>query len=409
MAITKRGKGKTWHIYFRPFGEKLVWVSTGTPLKSVAENIEKQITIACKSRDYGFLDPQARAVCLTMFRKQGWTIPSDLAVEEPLKQLTFGEAVEMCLSYPGIGDSPNRARHEAAFDNIEKKWGEDLPVEEITTERIEHYQVTRIAEKKAASTVNKERSALSLMFKVLMKKGLIDHNPVSGVKGLSERDGMREVYISFKDFSALSEKLPAWMRPIVATLYYTGMRRGEAMGMTWENVNLETRMIRLDAHQTKERKRKRVPVHKTLLPTLLQCKRSNVRSISGGGIFLMPNGHPPNEDSLRKPWTRAVKAVGLDPAPVIHDLRHVWKTNAMRSRIDFEARETIMGHSTGIAGRYGRMSDEYLVSEIDRLTFDHGRTEIWVARKQKANEDQYCKNIASSVSSRTPKLATFYN
>lgn len=405
MAITKRGKGKTWHIYFRPFGEKLVWVSTGTSLKSVAETIEKQIAIACKSRDYGFLDPEARAVCLTMFHKQRWPVPTDLAVEEPVKQLTFCEAVEMCLSYPGIGDSPNRARHEAAFDNIEKKWGEDLLVEEITTERIERYQVTRTEEKAAASTVNKERSALSLMFKVLMKKGLIDHNPVSGVKGLSERDGMREVYISFKDFSTLLEQLPVWMQPIVQTLYFTGMRRGEAIGMTWDNINLESRIIRLDANQTKERKRKRVPVHKSLLPALLHCKRGNVRSISGNHIFLMPNGHPPNEDSLRKPWTKAAKAVGFNPTPVIHDLRHVWKTNAMRSRIDFEVREAIMGHTRGIAGRYGRMSDEYLVGEIDRLTFDHGRTEIWVARKQEANEDRYCKNIASSVFATEPKLA----
>lgn len=409
MAITKRGKGKTWHIYFRPFGEKLVWVSTGTSLKSVAETIEKQIAIACKSRDYGFLEPEARAVCLTMFRKQGWSIPSDLAAEEPKKQLTFGDAVEMCLSYPGIGDSPNRARHEAAFDNIEKKWGEGLLVEEITTERIERYQVTRTEEKAAASTVNKERSALSKMFGVLIKKGLVEHNPVSAVKRVSERDGMREVYISFKDFSAILDKLPQWMQPIVQTLYFTGMRRGEVMGLNWDNVNLEDRIIRLDAHQTKERKRKRVPVHRSLVPVLQQCNHRKIQSISQR-VFLMSGGKPPCEDSLRKPWTQATKAVGLDPAPTIHDLRHVWKTNAQRSGMDYELRETIMGHSLGVSGRYGRMGDEYLVQEIDRLTFDHGKTEIWVARKQKdAGENQYCKNIASSELVQGPELAISAN
>jgi hypothetical protein len=51
--------------------------------------------------------------------------------------------------------------------------------------------------------------------------------------------------------------------------------------------------------------------------------------------------------------------------------------------MDFEIRETIKGHSIGIASRYGRISDEDLVRAIDQMSFDHGKTEILIARPKK--------------------------
>ena len=79
-----------------------------------------------------------------------------------------------------------------------------------------------------------------------------------------------------------------------------------------------------------------------------------------------------------------MKAVGLDPLPTIHDLRPVWKTNATESGVDFEIREAIMGHSAGagIAARCGRLSGPLLMRAIDQMKFDHGETDIWLARQK---------------------------
>jgi len=106
-----------------------------------------------------------------------------------------------------------------------------------------------------------------------------------------------------------------------------------------------------------------------------------VRSLKSDRVFLDEKGTPPHEDSLRKPWVAAVKAMGISPAPTIRDLRHVWKTNAVRSGMDFEIRETILGHATGIAGAYGVKSDQDLICAIDAMKFNLGKTEIRLARK----------------------------
>ena len=58
----------------------------------------------------------------------------------------------------------------------------------------------------------------------------MDVNPARLVKNLNEKSGERQVYISLDDFCQIVEKLPIWLRPIVQTAYYTGMRRGEDLG-----------------------------------------------------------------------------------------------------------------------------------------------------------------------------------
>jgi hypothetical protein len=51
--------------------------------------------------------------------------------------------------------------------------------------------------------------------------------------------------------------------------------------------------------------------------------------------------------------------------------------------MDQEIRESILGHSSKqrlVSERYGRISNKEPVSAIDSMTFDHGETEILVAK-----------------------------
>jgi len=48
-----------------------------------------------------------------------------------------------------------------------------------------------------------------------------------------------------------------------------------------------------------------------------------------------------------------------------------------------EIQESIMGHSTrarSVSERYGRISDNELIAAVDQMSFDHGDTEIWLAK-----------------------------
>jgi integrase len=158
------------------------------------------------------------------------------------------------------------------------------------------------------------------------------------------------------------------------------MRRGEVLALTRKNVRPDRRIIVLGADETKEGQRKRIPIHRDLLPILENALK--VQAIGTDRVFLH-NGKPvTRRDEVRWCWDRrVVKVEGLDPLPRFHDLRHTWKTNARRSGMHPEIEKAIMGHSSrarNVHEGYGLISDDELIKAIDSMTFDHGETEIFV-------------------------------
>jgi integrase len=388
MAVMKRGKVYTLAI--RPFGPKAIWVKTTARSKAEVKQVEVELLKACKTGDYKSLDRTTREACVRMFQNQCWEIPPDLLAETRVKdELTLWKGIELFLTAPQIKSNPNLERYQQSFVHVVEKLGKDVPVKSIWIPAIRQYQMERLSDGATASTINKEKSALSRMFQVLIEARFIDDNPARFVKNLSEKSGEREVYVSFHDFQRILEALPAWVRPIAQTAYYTGMRRAEILGLTPGRVDLSRRMILLGPEDVKEGKWKRVPIHPDLVPILEEVMK--VRSIHTDKIFLV-EGRPPCRTSIRKPWVAAVEEVGLDPGPRFHDLRHTWKANARRAKMDPELRERILGHwsrTKTVTERYGGISEAELLEAIDSMTFDNGDTLIVVAggEKKKPGKD----------------------
>ena len=92
-------------------------------------------------------------------------------------------------------------------------------------------------------------------------------------------------------------------------------------------------------------------------------------------------------ESFKNCWPRACEFLGLDrPLPTFNDLRGTWRSNARRSGMRYDIEMNIMGHSSrmkSVHERYGRISSEELVDAIDKMTFDNGKTEILVCRRDK--------------------------
>lgn len=399
MSVVKRGK-KFYSLRIRPFGE-LVNVRTSAITRAEARSIEMAVLTACRSGDYRGLEPAGREVCIKVFKSEGRPIPMDLSPEEATlainSDLTLWQAVEVFLRYPTIKDSPTLGRYIECLSHVVGHFGKDFPVKEIWIPQIRQYQVDRMSgtgpqattgskgkmvQKAAPATVNKEKGVLSKLFNVLVELKYIEANPARLVKNLSEKSGERQVYVSFQHFQEIVTRLPEWFRPVAQVAYYTGMRRGEIVSLTHRQVNLSRRLIYLGPDDVKEGDWKRVPIHRDLVP-ILEDILGTVRSISTEPIF-QRDGEPVRKPTrLRRAWDgNAIKIAGFDYAPRFHDLRGTWKTNARRSGMDPEIREAIMGHwfkQKSVSERYGRISDQELLQAIDKVTFDHGETEIWVA------------------------------
>jgi integrase len=402
MAVKKRGR--VYYLRIRPFDGKLINVKTMAQSKAEATKIERAVLTACGAGDYRGLDPVSREVCVRIFKNQAWEIPADLSDNQPTGELTLWKAIALCLKYPEVKSSPNRRRHEYSFLRLVEKWGRDFPVKKIWIPDIKEYQIERLNQGAAPSTINKEKAALSKMFQVLIELRHLDINPARLVRNFSEKENQRQAYISFRDFDRIVECLPAWFRPIAQTAYYTGMRRGEVVGLTREKVSLGKRMIYLRPDDVKEGEWKRVPIHRDLVPILEDVLK--VRALGTDRIFLHNGKAVTHRDELRWCWDRKVINIDFKSFPHFHDLRHTWKTNARRSGMDPEIREAIMGHwyrGKNINERYGRIGDQELIDAIDAMTFDHGDTEIFVSpkkEKSRGGQPSGCDQIVTKTRSR---------
>ncbi len=391
MSVEKRKTG--FFLLIRPFGDRLIGVKTTARTKSRAKEIEMAILTACRSSDYRGLDPESREVCVRMFHNQGWEISGDLRPEEPVRdELTLWRATEIFLNYPTIRNSKSKDRYVYCLRHLVRKMGKEKPLRDLWAPDIRFYQAERLSEGASPPTVNWETSTLSRLFGVMIEQRILDTNPVRIVEQLPRKSSEREAYISTKDVCALAEKCPGWFRPIVWTAFYTGMRRGEILGLKRTGVNLLRRIITLSPDETKEGHWKRVPIHRELVPILGDALRLTV--LGRDDVFFVRDRkgvHPIPFETVKNPWPRACEKLVLKkPWPRFHDLRHTWKTNARRSGMDPEIREAILGHSTkerSVSERYGRISDHELVKSIDGMTFDHGETEILVAKKKSPPEE----------------------
>lgn len=404
MALKKRNGA--YYLYFRPFKRKQIGVRLHVTSKLEAQRVEVLLTRACRTGDYSGLAAVSRETAIRMFTNQHLEIPADLGgtiVTAPREELVLWRASELFLRYPGVSDSRERGRYEACLLHLVPYFGRNFPLKQLWIPHVKEYQVHRLNEGAAPGTVNREVSCLSKLCQVMVELQHLQVNPVRLVKSLSEKSSLREVYLSLDDVQRIADQTPVWYQRIVWCAFFAGMRRGEIANLRRDQVTLHKRIIYLDAGDTKERAKKRIPLCKSLIPILEEAMRVSV--IGSDLVFHVQDGQgvrPMGTHTIRNPWKRACKALGFEePMPRFHDLRGTFKTNCRRSGMHPEIEMLIMGHSQrgrSVHERYGRCSDQELVEAVSRVRFDNGPTELLIPAKRDRSREK-CEQIVNKTRS----------
>ncbi len=361
MSLKKRGKG--WTLRFRPFGV-LDRVQIPVTTKLEAQQVKAELIKACRFGDFSGISPVGRELAVRLYQKNEAQLPPGVVVEKEVNgELTMWDAVQLFLNYPTVKEVKTKQRYIYCLDHLVRYFGKDCLVKDIWAPEIRGYQESRRSEGAAPTTINWETSTLRRLFGVLIEMRAVKQNPVSSVSQLPTKGCERKVYLSFHHISKIAELAPKWFSAIIWTAYYSGMRKNEILGLTRRNVDLAGRMIYLTPAETEEGDCKRVPIHEELVSILWESMK--VAALGSDRVFLINDRHgarPPSDESLKNPWRKACKKLGLDdPRPRFHDVRHTWRANARRSKVDWVIAERIMGHSVKkltVNETYGDISGE---------------------------------------------------
>ncbi len=138
-------------------------------------------------------------------------------------------------------------------------------------------------------------------------------------------------------------------------MYYidlsTGLRRGELLGLKWEDIDMQQGIIRIWRQVSRidgkiveaTLKTKNSYRAVTISPQAIEVLKEQKEKTNDEYVFPSPNGGPISPDSVNNMLKRVLERAGI-PKVRFHDLRHTFATLALQNGVDIKTVSGMLGH-----------------------------------------------------------------
>lgn len=221
-------------------------------------------------------------------------------------------------------------------------------LKEINPENTGEAERKRIADKppiKGRREVNLEILCLQAMIKWAVGMGMCN-NPLPKLKPLPYKRPLPKT-ISRQDINAVLEQLSPKHKALYMCLYFSGLRKAEACGLTWDKVHFDPDYLLIKGKGDRERI---VPMHPTLAAALRDLKEDSERRKSPGsgsdpaGICFPSRRGGGILTDIRKPLEKAMQAAGIDSRITPHMFRHSFATHLLEGGANLRTIQDALGH-----------------------------------------------------------------
>ena len=241
----------------------------------------------------------------------------------------------------------------------------DIPLEKLTTLDLQRLYKTLLANGRvdrleskgqpkglSPKTIRNIHQILSSALKLAQEQRIILTNPA---------EGCALPKVEHREMKTLPvEQLQSFLREAkdsgVFELYYlelaTGLRRGELLGLKWEDIDLEHGDLRVrrqiaringkvvEAPLKTKNAYRTLPLAEDTISILNEQKK---KVGSSPWVFPSATGGPISPDSVLHMLHRVLKRAGL-PQVRFHDLRHTFATLALQNGVDIKTVSGMLGH-----------------------------------------------------------------
>jgi integrase len=177
---------------------------------------------------------------------------------------------------------------------------------------------------------------------------------------LLQENNKRLRYLSKEECQALISNCKGDTRVIVITALNTGMRKGEILGLRWDNVDLRHGFILLD--RTKNGERREIPINETLRISL----QGITRRLDVPSVFFDPVTGKPYQD-VKRSFNTALRKAGIKDFR-FHDLRHTFASHLVMAGVDITTVSKLLGHkSLTMTLRYSHLAPSHMVKAVNVL------------------------------------------
>jgi integrase len=252
--------------------------------------------------------------------------------------------------------------------HLKAELGDDTSLSEITAARISEYRSKRLAavrkigtgesateRRLTAAAINRPLALLRHLLGLAREEwGALDavprirleREPQGRIRWLEPDEEVRLL-------DACGKSRTKHLAAVVRVALETGLRRGELLGLQWEQVDMSRGLIRLADTDTKSGRRREVPMRQAVYEVLAGLKGARKGRVWPAG-------------DVRTAFENAVAEAKLNGLH-FHDLRHSFASWFVMRGGSLQALQSILGHADiKMTLRYAHLAPDHLRTEMSR-------------------------------------------
>jgi site-specific recombinase XerD len=258
---------------------------------------------------------------------------------------------------------------------------------DIRTPDVRRFLAQESTHRPAPSSQARTVAALRSFFRFCVESEHSERDPAHVLRTPKKREALPDV-LDRKELSLLLD-VPAragvWTRLhagklerdrlLLALFAYGGLRRSELLGLDWEDVDLDRRLIRV--RNAKGGGQRVLPIHPGLVPLFL-AYRATRTPLDDPALFVGVLGDRLSPTILANTFRRYADAAGVTKRKRVtpHTLRHVFASELLSAGANLRQIQELLGHRhLDSTQRYTHITAHQLRGAVKRLHFVAADTE----------------------------------
>ncbi|HAS53699.1 MAG: tyrosine recombinase XerC [Nitrospirae bacterium GWC2_57_13] len=252
---------------------------------------------------------------------------------------------------------------EQLFDFLD---GKDLAA--VDHQVLRQFVAHLLSQKIKKTSIARKLSAIRSFFRYLNREGLLPDNPARLI-ATPRREKRLPAVLTVDDAQRLMDAPAAAETPdlrdcaVLETLYSTGIRASELVGINQEDIDRHDRLVRI---RGKGRKERIVPIGVKALDAI-DAYLAARSAAATRALFTNPSGKRLTARTVQRIVENYRKKLGLAGKASPHTLRHSFATHMLESGADLRSLQELLGHaSLSTTQRYTHLNLDMLMDAYDK-------------------------------------------
>lgn len=242
----------------------------------------------------------------------------------------------------------------------------DISLSEISSRTLDQFITSVYSRSKSAAGLY--HRTLKAAFSKAETWEYIPSNPFKKIKSPKQVKSL-PIFINKSVFQKILDNTSKdYLKPVLITAFYTGMRVGELVNMQWNWVDFNQNLITVKNSEnftTKSKKERVIPIHQSVKKELVKLYSTNGKN---NYVFHRSEGIQLTEDHISKQFKIAVRQTELSEDIHFHTLRHSFASNLVQSGSSLYVVKELLGHQDFSTTQiYSHLQQESLNKAVNLL------------------------------------------